>query len=65
MLTVFFLIHYFIVKVFKYKIDFKNIVLKNYNFSENNRTVLNTIKSIFRLDLQICYRFDKYFYYLR
>jgi hypothetical protein len=56
----FFSIHFFCVKFFKYKIDWKNISLKNLKNNEKARTIASTLKIIFLMENQINKRFNFY-----
>jgi len=52
--------HFFSVKFFKYKIDTKNRILRNYNTPEQGRSVLGSIKSVLHTDFSVSNRFRLY-----
>lgn len=60
-LIIFFTIHFFCIKFLKYKIDWKNIILKNFKNFELNRTIINSIKTLFFIETQNLKRTNFYF----
>lgn len=60
-LSMFFAMHFFFIKFFKYKLDKKNNILKNFYKKELNRTIINSIKSIFFFKK---YEYIRFFFYI-
>jgi len=60
----FFSLHFFIVRLAKGRIDFKNRVLKNWNVIEQRRAIMTVTKAIFNYDKQAECRYRIYLKYI-